>query len=265
MSDVANDQNVAMTSFMFIKNEKMTYTYDDEDGLDGTKVEVSHSTLYNPATHQINYQNGAVSDTAMLSIKMKKSVPVCGIISVTVSGAITGDIDADTYLTGNNAEAFDDGRCKSMDFNYTPRIDFDGFASASVTVGLSGVASVSAGVDIGLKFISLRFPYETKLFLSERNQAGDPDREFNYDVHTNVYSSLDYQLSVLAGYFGVFVEIDYTVGSSTYRQTLFSWDGYNASGNLDRVGTFDDEVKFPVKIPVRALYGLANKRLNGQL
>lgn len=262
MDDVALEEGVGLTSFMFIKNEKMTYTYDNTSGLEGEAVEVSHADVYNASTHLINYQNEAVSDTQMLSISMKQTVPVCGIISITVKGSITGDIDADTYLTGDNALEFAAGECKVMNFNYTPRIDFDGFASASVTAGISGVASVSAGIDIGLKFVGLRFPYETDLFLSERTQmvdGDDPDREFNYDIHTNVYSSLDYKINVLSGYFGAFVEIEYVIDSTTYRQTLFSWDGYNVSGNIDRTGEFDDGVKLHVKLPVRALYGLAHK------
>lgn len=262
MNDVATEENVPLTSFMFIKNEKVSYTYDNTNGMQGDKIDVRHAVTYNNSTHTIDYQNTAVSDTDMLSISMRQTVPVCGIISVTVKGSVTGDIDADTYLTGDNATAFTNGECKSMNFNYTPRIDFDGFASAAVTAGISGVASVSAGIDIGLKFVGLRFPYETDLFISQRPQmaeGNDPDREFNYDIHTNVYSSLDQTVTVLSGYFGAFVEIEYVIDSTTYRQTLFSWDGYNTSGNLDRTGELEDGEKIPVKLPVRALYGLAHK------
>ena len=124
---------------------------------------------------------------------------------------------------------------------------------------------MSAGIDIGLKFVGIRFPYKADLYMNELSHGLDtdiPDREFNYDIYTNVYSSLDSLVNVLSGYFGVFVEIEYVVDSTTYRQTLFSWDGYSMSGNLERTGELSDGEEEHVVIPVRALYGLAHKLYN---
>jgi len=263
ISAVAAEHGVTLNSFMFIKNEKMTYTYSDSSGLTGTPVTVSHSQAYNTSTHDLDYTNEAVTDTQMLSITMKKSVPVCGFISVTIKGSVTGDIDADTFVDGDNSANYMSDQCKKMNFNYTPRMDFDAYAQASVTAGIPGVASVSAGIDIGLKFVGIRYPYEFQGYLSQ-NSTENPanlaaDKKFNYDIHTQVLSNLDQEITLLSGFFGAFVEVEYVVDSTTYRQTLFSWDGIRFDDNLDRVGLINSDGRFPVKIPVRALYSLAEK------
>lgn len=257
IAEAASESSVNTNYFMFIKNEKMTYTYDNGN-LTGEEESFSHSQLYSGDT--LNYANDPRFDAQMLTINVQQSVPVCGIISITIKGALSGDIDAETYVNGDKSQIYLENRCKSMDFNFTPHLDFDGFAQASATAGLSGVASISAGVDIGLKFVGLRFPYETDLFISRYSSSNnDVDRLFNYDIHSNTFSSLDQELRLLSGFFGAFVKVEYVVGDDTYRQTLFSWDGYKFNGNLSRVGTLVEDEAIPLKIPIRALYTLAKK------
>jgi hypothetical protein len=151
--------------------------------------------------------------------------------------------------------------CKTLNFAFTPHMDFDAFAQASVTAGISGVASISAGVETGLKFIGIRFPYSTNLSVSQANGTVD-DRPFNYDIYVNAYNNLDQEITLLSGFFGAFVKIEYIFDSDTYRQTLFSWDGIKFNGNVDRVGQYIDGEIVPLAVPVRALYGLSKSVYN---
>ncbi len=260
MDEVASVDGVSDNSFLFIKNEKMTYSYDGQGNWNSSREELLHSAEFSGVNNTLTYNNDEAIDAQMLSIKVEKSVPICGIISVTIKGSLTGDIDADTYVNGDNAESFAGDRCKSMNFGFIPHMDIDGYAQASVTAGIPGVGGVSAGIDIGIKFIGIRFPYNANLFVSQNSSDNlDEDKPFNYDIHAQVFSNLDQEVSLLSGYFGAFVEIDYFFGSETYRQTLFSWDGYNYSGNLDQVAAKGEK---PVKIPLRALYTLSQDYLN---
>jgi hypothetical protein len=192
----------------------------------------------------------------MISVDVQKSVPVCGIISITIRGSVTGDIDAATTVNTDKMMSYGDATCKNMNFYFTPHMDFDAFAQASVTAGISGVASVSAGVEVGLKFVGVRFPYGANLSITEHNGTAN-DIPFNYDINVNAYNNLDQELTLLSGFFGAFVKIEYVFDSDTYRQTLFSWDGIRFSGNVDRVGKEEDGEIVPLSVPVRALYGLS--------
>lgn len=251
---VASETGVSTTYFMFIKNEKMTFSYDNGD-FNQTPVHTTHSEPFTGDT--LSYQSPA-PDAQMLSLDVQKSVPICGIISITIRGAVSGDIDADTSVNTDKRMqyAVDTDTCKTLNFSFTPHMDFDAFAQASVTAGISGVASISAGVEMGLKFIGIRFPYTTQLSVSQNNGTGD-DRPFNYDIEVNAYNNLDQEITLLSGFFGAFIKVEYIIGSDTYRQTLFSWDGIQFTGNLDRVGQNIDNTIIPLSVPVKALYGLS--------
>ena len=109
------------------------------------------------------------------------------------------------------------------------------------------------------KFVGVRFPYNAQLSVTQKN--GIPqDRLFNYDVNVNAFNNLDQEITLLSGFFGAFVKIEYVIGSDTYRQTLFSWDGIRFGGNVDRVGHLGEDGITPLSVPVRALYGLSKNR-----
>jgi|GEM_PF-3732289 len=256
IQEVATASAVNTTYFMFVKNEKMTFNYDNGN-FTQTPVKTIHSQPFSGDT--LAYQS-PVPEAQMISVNVQKSVPVCGIISITIRGAVTGDIDASTLVNTDKKVMYGGvDSCKAMNYSFTPRMDFDAFAQASVTAGLSGVASVSAGVETGLKFVGVRFPYNAQLSVTQKN--GIPqDRLFNYDVNVNAFNNLDQELTLLSGFFGAFVKIEYVIGSDTYRQTLFSWDGIRFGGNVDRVGHLGEDGITPLSVPVRALYGLSKNR-----
>lgn len=251
---VASEHNVSTNYFMFIKNEKMTFSYDNNGNSSQTPDTEVHNEPF--SNERVNYQTDPGSAAQMISVKMKQSVPICGIMSITIHGAVTGDIDAGTIVSGDIADNFSgDNACKTLNYNFTPYLDFDGFASAAVTAGLSGVASVSAGVDLGLKFAHISFPYIVELSVSQYNgQAVDID--FNYDLWAKAHNSLFQETTLLSGYFGAFVKLEYLVGSDTYHQKLFSWDGIKFSGEIDSLATSE----VPFSAPIRALNGLAGLR-----
>lgn len=250
---VAQENNVTTNYFMFIKNEKMTFSYNN-NGYTEQPVTVTHSEPF--VQNSVNYQNTAATGDQMIKVEMQQSVPICGIISITIRGKVSGDIDADSIVTGDKLGYFNSGHtCKSMDFNFTPFLDFDGFASASVTAGISGVASISAGVDLNLKFAHVAFPYTANLSLSDYN-GPDVDIDFNYDIWVKANNSLEQQITLLAGSFGAFVKLEYLVGSDTYHQKLFSWDGIKFNGTIDSLASPET----PFHAPIRALNGLANLR-----
>jgi len=249
---VAAETEVSTTYFMFIKNEKMTFTYEN-DQLVQTPYKTTHSQPFSGDTG--DYQSPD-PEVQMLYLDAEKTIPICGFISIRVRGSVTGDIDADTIVNTDKQTLYVNDGCKTMNFAFTPYMDFDAFAQASITAGISGVASISAGVDIGLKFIGISFPYSTQLSITQGNGTAD-DRPFNYDIFVNVYNNLDQNLTLLSGYFGAFVKVEYLFGSDTYRQTLFSWDGIKFGGNVDRVGQNIDDVITPLAVPVKALYGLS--------
>jgi hypothetical protein len=242
---VAASSGVNSTYFVFIKDEKITYQNNN-----ASTASLTYSHPYSGDT--VSYNNSPKLDAQMLSFSATESVPICGIISITISGAVTGYITADTFVNADKQLNYQSNACKALNYNFTPHMDFDGFASASVTAGISGVASISAGVDVGLKFIGISFPYTANLALSQGNGTAD-DIPFNYDINIKAYSNLDQEITLLSGYLGAFVKIEYIIDSNTYRQTLFSWDGIRFTGNIDRVGS--QEV--PFSVPVRALYGLS--------
>lgn len=250
---VAAEYNDTSNYFMFIKNEKMTFTYDNTGYTEHPETVIYRAPFVQDS---LNYQNTAAEGGQMIKVEMEQSVPICGIISITIHGKVTGDIDADSFVTGDKLGQFNnDHACKTMNFNFTPYLDFDGFASASVTAGISGVASITAGVDLGLKFAHVSFPYTANLSVSENNgPAGDA--EFNYDIWVKVNNSLEQQTTLLAGYFGAFVKLHYLVGSDTYHQKLFGWDGIKFNGTINSLATPEN----PFNAPIRALNGLANLR-----
>ncbi len=255
---VAAEKNVNTTYFMFIKNEKMTFSYNNGN-FNQTPVKYTHSQNY--SGDDLSYQS-PTPEAQMISVDVQKSVPICGIISITIRGAVTGDIDAATTVTTDKKMLFNSNKSKNMNFAFTPAMDFDAFAQASVTAGISGVASISAGVETGLKFVGVRFPYTANLSITQNNGTAD-DRPFNYDIFVNAYNNLDQNITLLSGYFGAFVKIEYIFDSDTYRQTLFSWDGITFNGNVDRVGKNQDGVITPLSVPVKALYGLSKNLYKG--
>ena len=252
IASVASEKGVNTTYFMFIKNEKMTFNYDNGN-FTQTPVKTTHSQPF--SGDSLTYTSPA-PEAQMLSVNVEKSVPVCGIISITIRGSVTGDIDAATVVNTDKRTAYVGDTCKTMDFSFTPELYFDAFAQASVTAGISGVASISAGVETGLRFIGIRFPYTTELSISQNIGTAD-DRSFNYDIYVNAYNNLDQEITLLSGFFGAFVKIEYIFDSNTYRQTLFSWDGIKFTGNLDRLGQNIDGSITPLAVPVKALYGLS--------
>lgn len=258
INTVASEKGVNTNYFMFIKNEKMTFSYNN-GGFSQTPVKYTHSQPYSGDT--LAYQSPA-PEAQMISVDVQKSVPICGIISITIRGAVTGDIDAATVVNDTDKQMqYIGNACKTLNFAFTPHMDFDAFAQASITAGIAGVASISAGVETGLKFIGIRFPYSTKLSVSQANGTVN-DRPFNYDIYVNAYNNLDQEITLLSGFFGAFVKIEYIFDSDTYRQTLFSWDGIKFNGNVDRVGQNIDGEIVPLAVPVRALYGLSKSVYN---
>ena len=258
INQVASETGVNTNYFMFIKNEKMTFSYDN-GGFSQTPVKTVHSQPFNGDT--LAYQSPAPV-AQMISVDVEKSVPVCGIISITIRGSVTGDIDAVTSVNTDKKIMYSGSNtAKALNFGFTPYMDFDAFAQASVTAGISGVASISAGVETGLKFVSVRFPYTANLSITQNNGTVD-DKLFNYDVNVNAYNNLDQEITLLSGFFGAFVKIEYIFDSDTYRQTLFSWDGIRFAGNVDRVGRQTPDGLKPMSVPVRALYGLSQSLYN---
>lgn len=257
INSVASETGVNTNYFMFIKNEKMTFSYDN-GGFSQTPVKYTHSQPFSGDT--LAYQSPA-PEAQMISVDVQKSVPICGIISITIRGAVSGDIDASTVVNTDKQMQYVGNGCKTLNFAFTPHMDFDAFAQASVTAGISGVASISAGVETGLKFIGIQFPYSANLSVSQLNGTAD-DRPFNYDIYVNAYNNLDQEITLLSGFFGAFVKIEYIFDSDTYRQTLFSWDGIKFNGNVDRVGQYIDGEIVPLAVPVRALYGLSKSVYN---